>query len=336
LLSTRPDTRPLHTAVIGASAGGVEALRDLVAQLPPDYPGAVLVVLHVAPTGTSVLPQILTRAGDLRATHAVDGEQIEAGRIYVAPPDRHLLVSDGRLSLDRGPRINGHRPAVDALFRSAAGSSGRNTIGVVLSGVLDDGTAGLAAVKRRGGRAFVQDPDEALYPAMPRHALEFVRPDLVASARAIGQALAAVAAAQPELPQEVPHVTEDIRTEVSRGASEHPQPGEATGLTCPACNGGIWETVDDRLPRYACRVGHEYGPDAFDAAQAERVETALWTALRALEERAALHRRIAARQDASGNAHAAERYSERADQSVEHALVLRSLLQRVDDEQGVA
>jgi two-component system, chemotaxis family, protein-glutamate methylesterase/glutaminase len=335
-LSTRTDRR-IPTAVVGASAGGVEALRELVAALPADYEGALLVVLHVAPMGTSVLPQILSRAGDTPAAHAVDGELIESGRIYVAPPDLHLLVNDGRVSLDRGPRINGYRPAIDSLFRTAADAWGANAVGVVLSGVLDDGTAGLLAIKRHGGTAFVQDPEEALYSGMPRNAIEFVQPDLIATAGAIGKALGALASPPDDPPEEgVLYVPEDVFVEVDRGASDNPQAGEPMGLTCPECNGAIWESIVDGLPRYACRVGHEYGPDTFDAEQAKRVETALWTALRALEERGALHRRIAARQHARGNPKMAERFSERADQSVQNAVVIRELLDRFDLEEGAA
>ena len=336
MLPARPNARPIQTAVVGASAGGVEALRDLVAELPRDYGGALLVVLHVAPMATSVLPQILTRAGDIPAEHAVDGEEIEAGRIYVAPPDRHLLVSDGRLALDRGPRINGYRPAIDMLFRTAADTWGANAVGAVLSGVLDDGTAGLLAIQRRNGTVLVQDPDEALYEGMPRSAIEFVRPDFVGSAGAIGRRIAELAAGPHEPTEEVRSLPDDVVVEVDRGASDRPQPGEPTGLTCPECNGGIWEHVVDGLPRYACRVGHEYGPETFDAEQAERVEVALWTALRALEERGALHRRIAARQHAHGNTRSAEKYSARADQSVQNALVLRELIQQPDPQEGVA
>jgi two-component system, chemotaxis family, protein-glutamate methylesterase/glutaminase len=335
-LSTSEDSRPIHTAVVGASAGGVEALRDLVAELPPDYPGAVLVVLHVAPMGTSVLPQILSRAGDLPATHAVDGEQIECGHIYVAPPDLHLVVSDGRLVLSHGPRINGHRPAIDTLFRAAADAYGRTAVGVVLSGVLDDGTAGLLAIKRRGGRTFVQDPEEALYSGMPTSAIEFTRPDLIASASAIGRAIAEIGSSPTDPGEGVLFVAEDTLAEVDRGASEQPQPGQPTGFTCPECNGGIWEHVVEGLPRYACRVGHEFGAEAFNSEQAESVEAALWTALRALEERAALHRRIAARQEANGNMRSAEKYRLRAEQSVENAVVLRELIRRFDVEESVA
>ena len=157
--------------VVGASAGGVEALRTLVAGLPEGFPAALFIVLHVPPT-TSVLPAILARAGKLPAAHARDGDAIEHGRIYVAPPNYHLLLDGDVVRLDRGPRENGHRPAIDPLFRTAAISHGERVAGVILSGSLDDGIAGLAAVKRLGGAVLVQDPTDALYPAMPKSAVE--------------------------------------------------------------------------------------------------------------------------------------------------------------------
>ena len=164
---------------IGASAGGVEALTELVRGLPVDLPASVFVSLHVPPHGTSMLPQILSRRGPLPAHHARDGEPIEPGRIYVAPPDLHLLIHQGVVRLSRGPRENGFRPAIDPLFRTAARWHGPRVVGVILSGTLDDGTAGLLAIKERGGFAVVQDPDDALFPGMPRNAMDVVHVDHV-------------------------------------------------------------------------------------------------------------------------------------------------------------
>jgi two-component system chemotaxis response regulator CheB len=309
--------------VVGASAGGIEALRHFVAVLPTDFPAVLLVVVHVSPLGTSVLPQILERAGDLPACHPIDGEPLEPGHIYVAPPDRHLLVEAGYARLGRGPKRNGHRPAIDRLFETASATYDGGVAGVVLSGALDDGTAGLVTIKRRGGVALVQDPHDALYAMMPQSAIEFAAPDLVASAEQLGRAVAEMAEAPPTRPPQPLPLGPD--QPVERGASDSPQQGESSGLTCPECNGGIWEIVDQGVSRYRCRVGHEYTAESFLAAQGDRVEAALWTALRALEERAVVHRRIAERQRRRGLEEIARRYESRAEEAVDHAIVLRQL-----------
>ncbi|MEA2901091.1 MAG: two-component system, chemotaxis family, protein-glutamate methylesterase/glutaminase [Actinomycetota bacterium] len=176
------DSNAPRVVLLGASAGGVEALSTVVSGLPPDLPAAVLVVLHISAWGTSVLPDILARKGPLPAHHAVDGEPVLAGQVYVAPPDRHLTVDGGRLRLDAGPKENGVRPAIDTLFRSAATAYGRDVVAVVLSGTLDDGTAGLVAVSERGGVTIAQDPADALFSSMPASAVRFARPDHVLAA----------------------------------------------------------------------------------------------------------------------------------------------------------
>jgi len=179
--------------VVGASAGGVEALSILARHLPAGFGVPVLVVLHVSPTGISVLPDILDRSGRLRARHAEDGARLEPGCIYVAPPNHHLLVADGKASLTTGPAENGHRPAIDPLFRAAAAAYGARAAGVVLSGALADGTAGLLAIKRAGGATLVQDPREALYPSMPSSAIAHVQPDYVLGVREIAEQLSRLA-----------------------------------------------------------------------------------------------------------------------------------------------
>src|SRR5437660_7226310 len=202
--------------VVGASAGGVEALRALVAKLPKDLPAAILVVLHVAPDHKSMLPRLLTGAGPIPAAHAKGGEALGPGRIYVAPPDHHLVVDDGVVRLTRSPREGGHRPAVDTLFRTAARFHGTRVIGVVLSGALDDGTAGLVAVKQRGGLAVVQDPRDALCGDMPRSAMENVAVDHCLPAAEIGSLISRLTRESVAVHSPLPPLLEQ-QTTVARG-----------------------------------------------------------------------------------------------------------------------
>src|SRR3954453_12976053 len=219
--------------VMGASAGGVETLAELAAGLPAEFPAAIFVVLHLLPTGNSVLPEILDRAGPLPATSAESGDEIERGRIYVAPPDRHLLLASGGIRLTHGPRENGHRPAVDPLFRSAARAYRERVIAVVLSGSLDDGTAGLRLVKRMGGATVAQDPEDALYPSMPASAVTNGAADLVAPVRDI-PALLCDLVDTPIEPAEraAPHAGDLEPAEPDRSDDE-PTAGDLTGLPCP-------------------------------------------------------------------------------------------------------
>lgn len=316
--------------VIGASAGGVEALLSIARALPADLPASVFVVLHVPANSPSVLPRLLGRAGQLEAVHARDGEAIRRGVIYVAPPNCHLLVRQGHVGLSGGPRENGHRPAVDPLFRSAAAVYGSRVVGVVLSGNLDDGTAGLTAVKRRGGVAVVQHPEEALYAGMPRSAIEQVAVDHILPLAEI-PALLSRLAREPVAESEVPmpdRMEEELdAVEMTRDApSDDPTIGPPAGLTCPECHGSLYEISEGAVVRYRCRVGHAYSSETLLAEQIQYLETALWTALRALEENAALTRRMMERSLRYAHTERAERLGVQL-RDVEHrAEQIRSVL----------
>jgi two-component system chemotaxis response regulator CheB len=282
-----------HTVVVGASAGGVEALRRLVAELPPDFPASVFVVLHLPPNSHSALPQILERAGQLPVHHAVDGEAPVPGVIYVAPPDAHLILHHHRVSLLHGPTENGHRPAIDPLFRSAAAAYGPRVIGVILSGALDDGAAGLLAVSRAGGITMVQSPADALYPSMPLSALDAVPVDVVADVDVLSDRL--VELTHRPLPRmarmpDGPHADYTERALEGGGAFE--MNGRPSRFTCPDCGGSLWESVEETETKFRCRVGHAWTAAALLHQQADTLEQALWTALRALAERADLARRM--------------------------------------------
>lgn len=318
--------------VVGASAGGVEALATLVAGLPTELPASVFVVLHVLPGGVSVLPKILARAGTLPVAAAVDGEKIERGRVYVAPADHHLLLHDGHVQLTRGPRENGHRPALDPLFRSAARAYGRRVIGAVLSGALDDGTAGLRMISDAGGLAFVQDPADALYPGMPSSALEH---DPGARPVPIRELAHTICSAVDELLAGDEQALESVAEAKPQPASpdrsdDDPRAGLLTSITCPECGGALWEHDEEGLLRFKCHVGHAYSADSLEVNQSQSLEAALWAALRSLQERANLFRRLSRR---AGGERRLEAKARLAD---DHASVLRSLVTTFGREPGTA
>jgi two-component system chemotaxis response regulator CheB len=314
--------------VVGASAGGVEALRTLAADLDESLGAAVLVVLHVSPE-ESALPQILNRAGRLPAMHATDGEPLVANRIYVAPPDRHLLVHDGRVRVVRGPQENGHRPAIDPLFRSAAVRFRNRAVAVVLSGALDDGAAGCAAIARHGGTVIVQDPDDAPYPSMPMHAIAADHPEAVVELARMGTAVREGVERVRALPVDEPNDDQDARevelAELELGSETGMRLGDESPYSCPTCGGVLRESPDEVL-RFRCRVGHAFGADSLLHAQSETIDDALWMALRALQERAELSTRLAKRLQEGGQERLAIRYDQRRKEAEKAAATLRELL----------
>jgi two-component system chemotaxis response regulator CheB len=330
---------PYDLVVIGASAGGVEALKKLVSTLPQDLPAAVLVVLHVPAYGHSVLPGILNRAGPLPARHAVSGEATAPGQILVAPPDHHLFVEDSHVLLTRGARENGHRPAVDVLFRSAARARGARVISVVLSGALDDGTAGAVAVRQQQGLVLVQNPEDASYPSMPENVLAHVAADYTANAAELGLLIdklcRTAAAGEPatvQLPVEGPPDglidTELGMASMSDEAFDNPErPGSPSGFSCPDCAGTLFEISDGPLIRYRCRVGHAWSPESLLGEQALHMESALWMALRSLEEKAALARQLAGAATDRGSRLSAGRFTTQAEDATRAARLIRRLLE---------
>ncbi len=316
---------------VGASAGGVEALAELAALLPARLPAAVLVVLHMPAYGHSVLPDILSRRGSLPAVHAVDGQKIEAGRIYVAPPDHHLLVRDGQVRLTRGPAENNHRPAIDALFRSAARAYGTRVVGVVLTGTLDDGTAGLQSIKSRGGLALVQDPAEAPFTGMPLSAIENVAVDAVETLAGLARTITRLSGEQAPAAQKEGSVTPDLEEDVAvaemdLGRLDNRTEGSPSAFSCPDCHGVLWEISEGDLVRYRCRVGHAYSPQSLLASQSENLEEALWAALRALEESASMAERLQARASERGHVLSAQQFGSQASDARHRAQIIHGVL----------
>ncbi|WP_437963158.1 chemotaxis protein CheB [Sorangium sp. So ce260] len=310
---------PGHDIItIGASAGGVEVLIALIGGLPSDLPASLFVVLHLASASRSVLPQILARTTRMPVAAAVDGEPIEQGRIYIAPADNHLMLDDGFVRVVRTAKENGHRPAVDPLFRTAAEAYGARVVGVVLSGMRDCGTAGLLEIKLRGGIAVVQDPTEALFPEMPQSALDNVPVDYcVPLAR---------------LP---PLLTELVQRRAGEAPAEAESPHGLVGekmeapeveFTCPDCGGNLTRNGDGAALTFRCKVGHRYSPEGLEDEQADALEAALWIALRTIEDTAALARRMAMRATERNQLHMTAHFEEKVRVAEERGALVRRVL----------
>jgi two-component system, chemotaxis family, protein-glutamate methylesterase/glutaminase len=338
----KPNELKRNIIVIGASAGGVEALSQLVKQLPPDLPAALFIAVHFPSHSVSLLPQILSRSGPLRAMHPQNKQPIELGKIYIAPPDYHLLVRRGYVQLSHGPRENGHRPAIDTLFRSAAHAYQQQTIGVILSGTLDDGVAGLRIIQLLGGITIAQDPNEALFDGMPRAAIQTIQIDHVLNISNIAQQLTQLAdetvanQLQSGVNQDLVHPEpltgnamereDEIVARDKAILEQGGRPGTASTFTCPDCGGVLWELQDSNVIRYRCHTGHAYSLESLVAEQADDLERALWSATRALEEKAALARRMGAQARQHHRHRSAAQFLERAEEAAQHADLVRQVI----------
>lgn len=303
--------------VIGGSAGSIEALRELLSLLPQDFPAPILAVVHTPIDSPGNLPQVLARRSNLLVYNALDGARLRPAHVYMAPPGFHLQIEDGRMRLRGGPTENRHRPAVDPLFRSAARWYGPAAVGIVLSGYLDDGSAGLFRIKQAGGVAIVQDPDDALTGDMPRNAAERVTPDYSLPIRELAPLMVELAK-QPVTPGVVSMSEDKLDTQA--------QPGSPSVFTCPDCHGALWELEEGGTLQFRCRVGHAYTADSMLEEQNMDVERALWAALRTLEENTELSHRLADRARHNGFVNTERRYMDRARESFVNAKVLRELL----------
>jgi two-component system, chemotaxis family, protein-glutamate methylesterase/glutaminase len=307
---------------IGASAGGVEALSSVAAGLSPDVPYAYVMALHIPAGAPSILARIIDRSGPLPAVAAEDDASLQPAHIYVARPDHHLLVVDHRVVLSQGPKENGHRPAINALFRSVALVFGPRAIGVLLSGVLDDGVLGLSAIRSRGGVTIGQSPEDALFPTLPTNARDAGVLDRQAAAADIGVVLKELAQREIEESTMEPDVRMELENRIAMAsrfstAFDAQELGPPSGYTCPDCNGSL---VSIGRVNFRCRVGHAWTPEALLAARGDEIEEALWVALRSLQEKAKLARKLAGN---VGRGPLFQRYSDLAEES-EHALTVLS------------
>jgi two-component system chemotaxis response regulator CheB len=316
--------------VVGASAGGVDVLAQMAHGLPAGLPASIFVVCHFPPEGHSVLPTILSRSGPLLASHARDGEPFYPGHIYVAPPNRHLLLlPDQRVRLTHGPRENNNRPAVDPLFRSAARHYGPRVIGVVLTGSLMDGAAGLMAVRGAGGLGVVQDPADALVASMPENASRIAGADYVTAAAGLAPLLTDLVQQGPVSPRGGSAMSDpidqmpDVVKHAFAKQIHNGRRGDVSVFTCPECGGSLWQVDENKLIRFRCHVGHAYNGETLLAEQTEALEAALWTAVRTFKEKGVLARQLAERERGEGDAAGAARFDEQAAQAERYGLLIQ-------------
>ncbi|HEY8560146.1 MAG TPA: chemotaxis protein CheB [Pyrinomonadaceae bacterium] len=320
-----------NIVVVGASAGGLEPLQDLVSQLPPNFPAAVFVAWHMPPEAPSLLPQILQRLTDLPVSHPVNHEKIESGHIYCAAPDYHLVIENNHARLSRGPRENHFRPSIDVLFRSAAWSFGARATGIILSGCLDDGVSGLFAIKRLGGKAIVQDPAEASFPDMPLNALKAVEIDYSVSVKAMGNLLIEFAAEKSPENGHRREPSKYMETEIKIALEENALEigslnlGEKTSYTCPECHGALVQIAEGRTVRFRCHTGHAFSLNSLMIEVTKGIETSLWNSLRVIEESQILMSHVARHLSENGNEEAAELLLRKVEFARKQASGLREL-----------
>jgi two-component system, chemotaxis family, protein-glutamate methylesterase/glutaminase len=301
---------------VGASEGGIEAFRTLFSRLPADFPAAILAVLHVG-AGPSTLPSLLNHNQGLPASHAINGERIQPGHIYIAPPDHHLLVHDGWLELSRGPRVNWTRPAIDPLFRSLAEAHGPNAIGVILTGNLSDGTVGLYEIKRHGGTAIVQNPEDAEVMSMPLSAVQNVSVDYCVQLT--------------ELPALLVRLVHELKTSEPENTGVHAMQHSTVpferpvALTCPDCGGALRQQTVGNVTQFRCHIGHVLNAEVMAAAQLEILERDLSSALRMLNERAELCRELAEKHAGRGNLEAQRIWMQASEEARKRENALRDM-----------
>lgn len=312
--------------VIGASAGGVSVLQDLVKSLPEGFPASIFIVMHTPPYSPSKLPVILSRAGQLEAVHPEINETIKPGKIYVAPPDHHMLLEEGRVVVRKGPKENRFRPSIDALFRSAAYVYGSRVIGIVLTGALDDGTSGMWMIKRLGGLTLCQDPEEAVFPEMPSSVKEYVEIDYSVKVTGMGALLTRLVSEQKNPKQEIPEeewkqLSLEVKIATTDDAFEKGimKLGEISPFTCPSCHGALIRLKEGERMRYRCHTGHSFTTSALLSGISESVEEILWQAMRGLEETTMLLQHIGEHVMDNGDHAAAERFIKKANETAERA-----------------
>ena len=327
-------SNPRFVIVVGASAGGMNALSEFVAQLKKGMDAAFFIVMHLSRTSISdFLKQRLQPLTELECEIATENASIQKDHIYIASPNLHLLVKKGNILLGRGPEENRWRPSIDVLFRSAAAAYSTRAIGVVLTGLLNDGTTGMLAIKRSGGTCIVQDPNEAEYPDMPLSVLDNMEVDYCITLAQMGEVISGITRTNPE---EIPApndviIESQIAEKVVVDYDNVKQLGEKSIYACPDCGGGLWNIKKDgegqgKTDRYRCHIGHSYSEKDLVKKQGEVFESTLWTALRIMEERKTLLRKMEADHAKRGFSTLAKSYKEKGDGIQKHVDKMKEVL----------
>jgi two-component system chemotaxis response regulator CheB len=331
--------------VLGASSGGFDAIKQVVAGLPPNFDAALFIVWHMSPDTTGILPDVLNKLGPLPAANAKDFDEIRMGHIYIAPPDRHLLLESNFVRVTKGPKENRFRPAVDPLFRSAAYTFGERVIGVVLSGALDDGTSGLWIIKERGGIAIVQDPKEATASGMPFNALREVKVDYILPVAQIGPMLVNLSSEQVTLSSEQVNEVKDPNDEKNKSTKmelrialqdlDHKHPffnlEKPSPFSCPECGGVLGIIKEGNIIRYRCHTGHAYSPNSLLAAIEEKTEVCLWETVREIQETVMLLNHLGDHFAENNQPHEAALYFQKAKEALERSKEIRALLPALEN-----
>lgn len=315
--------------VVGASAGGVTALLNLMKSIPAKFEGSMFVVLHVAPYSPNYLPEILSRVCSLKVVEPKDGEKIKSATVYIAPPDHHMLIEQGQVVITKGPKENRFRPSIDALFRSAAYVYGQQVIGVVLSGLLDDGTSGLWIIKRLGGICMIQDPEDAEFPSMPQSVLQYVEVDYSIPVSSMGQILQKLTEEKmgkqsAVTDKELKLLKVEVAIATDDGAFEKGilEMGVLTPFTCPECHGALVQLIEGKIIRFRCHTGHAYTVSSLLSEVSENVENTLWQAMRGLEEATMLLQKLADLYASNGHKDDAALFKNKAKTIAERALII--------------
>lgn len=312
--------------VIGASAGGIEAVSALLSLLPSDIPAAFFLAQHVSPNRDSVLPSVLQRRTKLNVKYAANGEPIVNGTVFVAPPDKHLLVKKRKIALGEGPKENRARPAADVTFRSAAHAFEQRVVAVVLSGSSSDGTAGAQSVKRHGGIVVVQNPEEALFARMPLSVLDHVNVDYVSKLAEIATLLVALSTTSSQVAPQVHSISRFERAERGGPGLDAALNSVPSGLTCPACGGALWESTQNGISQYSCHIGHAFNADLMLEEYDEQLENVARVMLRLLDENVYLRKKLAAEARTAGHDDYAQQLEEKAAEYHQQVEALHKLI----------